>query len=82
MPKTIPTILAIAVLAGSTIQYAAAAEHHRARHVVRAPVVSEPIRNSKAYNSNVYNSNAYYGWRNPSPEPYRYDEALSPPAGH
>jgi hypothetical protein len=74
MPKTIPTILAIAVLAGSTIQYAAAAEHHhRARHVVRAPaVISEPIRNS----------NAYYGWRNPTPEPYRYDEALSPPAGH
>ena len=74
MRKTILTILATALLAGSTIQIAAAAEHHKARKVVRAPaVVSEPIRNSYDYYGN--------GWRDPSPRPFLYDEALSPPAG-
>jgi hypothetical protein len=73
MQKTILTILATILLAGSTIQIAAAAEHHKTRKVVRAPLtVSEPVRNA----------NDYYGWRNPSPQPYVFDEALSPPAGH
>jgi hypothetical protein len=67
------TILATALVASAAVQSAAAAQHHKARKVVRAPaVVSEPIRNA----------NDYYGWRNPSPQPYAFDEALSPPAGH
>ena len=73
MQKTILTILATTLVAGLAIQTAAAAEHHKTRKVVRAPVViNEPIRN--AYD--------YYGWRTSSPQPYVFDEALSPPAGH
>jgi hypothetical protein len=73
MRKTILTILTTALVAGAAVQSAAAAQHHKAHKVVRAPAaVSEPIRNA----------NAYYGWRNPSPQPYVFDEALSPPAGH
>jgi hypothetical protein len=79
MRKTILTILGSALLAASTVQIAAAAEHHRTRRVERAPApVSEPLRND------VYNSNAYYGW----PAPYvsdwsRYENgAESAPAGH
>jgi hypothetical protein len=73
MRKPILTILAATLVAGAAIQTAAAAEHHRTRKLVRAPVVvSEPIRNAYDYN----------GWRNPSPQPYVFDEALSPPAGH
>jgi hypothetical protein len=56
MRKTILTMLGSALLAVSTVQIAAAAEHHRARKVVRVPApVSEPFRNA------YYNSNAYYG---------------------
>jgi hypothetical protein len=48
MRKTILTILGAALLAASTMQIAAAAEHHKARKIDRAPApVSEPIRNSR-----------------------------------
>jgi len=60
MRKTILTIFGAALLAASTVQIAAAAEHHKARKADRAPApVSEPIRNS----------NAFYGWPSPSVEP-------------
>src|SRR5258708_20050290 len=60
MRKTILTIFGAALLAASTVQIAAAAEHHKARKADRAPApVSEPIRNS----------NAFYGWPVPSVEP-------------
>jgi hypothetical protein len=73
MRKTVLTMLAATLVAGAAAQAAAAAEHHRTHKVVRAPaVLSEPIRNA----------NDYYAWRNPSPQPYVFDEALSPPAGH
>jgi hypothetical protein len=80
MQKTILTILGSVLLAVSTVQIAAAAEHHRARKVYRAPVpVSEPFRDA------YYNSNAYYGW-NPrwaESERLRYEGgAISAPAGH
>jgi hypothetical protein len=73
MRKTILTILAAALVAGVAVQTAAAAEHQKTRKVVRAPaVINEPTRN--AYD--------HYGWRTSSPQPYVFDEALSPPAGH
>jgi Ni/Co efflux regulator RcnB len=55
MQKTILTILASSLLAASTIQFAAAAEHHRGHKLYRthAPV-SEDIRNSNAYDAPVY----------------------------
>jgi hypothetical protein len=75
MRKTILTILGAALLAASTVQIAAAAEHHKARKANHAPApVSEPIRNS----------NAYYGWPSPSIESgwSRYENgAMSAPAG-
>jgi len=50
MRKTILTILATAVLAASTAQIAAAAEHHKARKVFREPApISQPVRDSNAY---------------------------------
>jgi hypothetical protein len=50
MRKTILTIFGAALLAASTAQIAAAAEHHKARKADRAPApVSEPIRNSNAF---------------------------------
>jgi hypothetical protein len=82
MRKTILTILGSALLAVSTVQIAAAAEHHRARKVARVPApVSEPFRNYPAY----YNANAYYGWNSPwvESERLRYEGgAISAPAGH
>jgi hypothetical protein len=55
MRKTILTILGSAVLVASTVQIAAAAEHHKVRKVYREPApVSETFRNSNAFNSNAY----------------------------
>ena len=73
MRKTILTILGAALLAASTVQIAAAAEHHKARKADRAPApVSEPFRNS----------NAYYGWPSAEPGWSRYENgAMSAPAG-
>jgi hypothetical protein len=74
MRKTILTILASALFAATTVQIAAAAEHHRGHKADRAPAVaSEQIRNS--------NANA---WPSPAAEPgwSRYEDgALSAPAG-
>ena len=52
MQKTILTILASSLLAASTVQFAAAAEHHRSHKLYRthAPV-NEDIRNSNAYDA-------------------------------
>jgi hypothetical protein len=75
MRKKILTILGSALLAASTVQIAAAAEHHKARKVYRAPApVSDEFRNTNAY-----------AWRSPSVEPdwLRYQNgAMSAPAGH
>jgi hypothetical protein len=50
MRKTILTILGSALLAAFTVQFAAAAEHHKSRKVHRAPApVSEDFRNSNDY---------------------------------
>jgi hypothetical protein len=74
MRKTILTILATALLAATTMQIAAAAEHHRGYKADRAPAAaSEQVRNS--------NANA---WPSPVAEPgwSRYEGgALSAPAG-
>jgi hypothetical protein len=74
MRKTILTILGSALLAASTVQIAAAAEHHTARKIYRASVpVTEELRNSNAY------------WAAPPVDPgwmSRYENgAESPPAG-
>ena len=50
MRKTILTILGASLLAASTVQIAAAAEHHRGHKADRAPATaSEQFRNSNAY---------------------------------
>jgi hypothetical protein len=79
MRKTILTILGSILLVGSTVQIAAANEHHKSRKVYREPApVAEPFRSPAAYRSN-----AYSGW----PAPYardwsRYENgAASAPAG-
>ena len=75
MKKTILTILASALLAGSMIQVASASEHYRTSRVVRAaPVVVNP-------SADVRNA---YAWSNPD---YGYwvsraeGGAISAPAG-
>ena len=75
MQKTILTIVAAAVLAASTVQIAAAAEHHKARKVYRTQApVSEPIRNSNDYYAPSPWADS--GWS-------RYEGgAISAPAGH
>jgi hypothetical protein len=74
MRKTILTILGSALLAASTVQIAAAAEHHKVRKVDRAPApVSEPFRDTNAYGPAPL---AQPGWS-------RYQNgAMSAPAGH
>jgi hypothetical protein len=73
MRKTILTILGSALLAASTVQIAAAAEHYKGRKIYRAPApVTEDFRNSNAY------------WPAPSVDPgwSRYQNgAESAPAG-
>jgi hypothetical protein len=82
MRKTILTILGAAVFVGSTVQIAAASEHHKYRKVYREPApFAEPYRG--AYD----NSNAHYGdgWPGPYAESNRsrYENgAGSAPAGH
>ncbi len=50
MRKTILTILGSALLAASTIQIAAAAEHYKGRKIYREPApVAGDFRNSNAY---------------------------------
>ena len=73
MYKTILTILGSAALATSFVQVAAAAEHHHARKVYRAPVV-QTFRDSNAgLDTYTY---AQPNWS-------RYEGgAISAPAGH
>ncbi len=75
MRKTILTILGAALLATSTAQIAAAAQHHRSHKMYRAPApVSEDFRNSNAY-----------AWPSAPAESdwSRYSGgAISAPAGH
>lgn len=82
MRKTILTILGSALLVASTVQIAAATEHHKVRKVYRASApVSEPLRNSNAYR----NSNASYAWPTSPAESDRSryaNGAMSAPAGH
>lgn len=74
MRKTILTILASALLAATTVQIAAAAEHHRGYRADRAAAAaSEQIRNANAD-----------AWTSPAAEPgwSRYESGgLSAPAG-
>jgi hypothetical protein len=74
MRKTILTIVGAALLAASTVQIAAAAEHHKVRKLYREPApASDTFRNS----------NAYYGWPAPAQSDWsRYSGgAISAPAG-
>jgi hypothetical protein len=94
MQKTILAILGSALIAASLTQAAAAAEHHKARKVVRAPAAaSEQFRNSNDYYVPEFrNSNDYYapeyGPTTTLPQPsrseiQRYENgAESAPAGH
>jgi hypothetical protein len=68
MRKTILTILGASLMVASTVQIAAAAEHHR---IHRAPV-SEQFRNSNAYAAPVA----------VQPDWSRYSGGMSAPAGH
>jgi hypothetical protein len=68
MSKTILTALGAALIAASTVQFAAAAEHHPVRKAARA-AVSEQVRNAN-------NSIAA-----PS-QPSYYSGGYSAPAGH
>jgi len=58
MRKTLVAILCLALLAASSIQVAAAAEHHKARKTSRKPAtVNEQFQNSN--NEQFRNSNPY-----------------------
>ncbi len=75
MRKTFLTILGSALLAAFTVQFAAAAEHHKSRKIHRAPApVSEDFRNSNDYYG------APYAWRQPDWSRYQ-NGAESAPAG-
>ena len=81
MSKTILTILGPALLAASTVQIAAAAEHYHGRNVYRAPMpISEPIRNSNAFSVSPYVYAEPYGYAEPAWSRYT-SGALSAPAG-
>ena len=87
MRKTILTILGSALLTASTVQIAAAAEHHRTHRVHRAPtLVSEPFRDSNAYYAPTYEPSyaPTTPWAQPDWSNYsRYENgAESAPAGH
>jgi hypothetical protein len=86
MQKTILAIVASSLLAASTVQFAAATEHHRSHKLYRAHApVSEEIRNSNAYYVPDHYAPAYASpWRQPDWSDYsRYQNgAESAPAGH
>ena len=68
MRKTILTILGSALLAASTVQIAAAAEHQKVRKIYRAPApLTEDFRNSNAYWPAPY---AEPGWSRSQPSPH------------
>jgi hypothetical protein len=81
MSKTILTILTAALLAASTVQIAAAAQHYHGRNVSRIPMpMSEPIRNSNAFWVSPYAYGEPYGYAEPAWSRYT-SGALSAPAG-
>jgi hypothetical protein len=72
MHKTILTILGTALIAGATVQLAAAAEHHHTKAAARVPApASDQFRNSNA------------AWPATQEQPYwsRYSGGYSAPAG-
>ena len=72
MHKTILTILGTALIAGATVQFAAAAERHHAKTSARVPApTSDQFRNSNA------------AWPAKQEQPYwsRYSGGYSAPAG-
>ena len=72
MRKTILTVLGVSLMVASSVQMAAAAEHHHVRKVYRAPA-SEPFRNGNG-------SLAWPAQSNWNPD-YTDGHALSAPAG-
>jgi hypothetical protein len=85
MRKTILTILGAVLVAASTVQIAAAAEHHRVPKVQRAPApASEQFRDTNDYYAPFRDSNDYYAPSSPWQQPdwSRYQNgAESAPAG-
>jgi hypothetical protein len=83
MQKTILTILASSLLAASTVQFAAAAEHQKSHKLYRthAPI-NEEIRNSNAFYAPTYAPSSR--WPRPDWSDYsRYQNgAESAPAVH
>ena len=72
MRKTVLAILGTALIAGATVQFAAAAERHHAKKATRAPVpASDQFRNSNA------------SWPTLQEQPYWsvYSGGYSAPAG-
>ncbi len=77
MKKTFLTILGATLFVASTVQFAAAAEHHKARKLTRAPApMSETLRNSNAYD---YARPA--PWAQPDWSSRYENGAMSAPAG-
>jgi hypothetical protein len=73
MRKTILTILGSALLAASTVQIAAAAEHKNRKAESAPPLVSEPVRDA--------NASAFYPAPLPNWSRYYEGGAISAPAG-
>jgi hypothetical protein len=72
MHRTILTILGTALIAGATVQFAAAAERHHTKKAARVPApASDQFRNSNA------------AWPTQQEQPYwsRYSGGYSAPAG-
>jgi hypothetical protein len=72
MHKTILSILGTALIAGATVQFAAAAERHHAKTAARVPApASDQFRNTNA------------AWPAKQEQPYwsRYSGGYSAPAG-
>ena len=78
MKKTFLSLVGATLFVASTVPFAAAAEHHKARKLSRAPTpISESIRNSNAYDEARPAPWAQPDWSS------RYENgALSAPAGH
>jgi hypothetical protein len=70
MRKTILTILGASLIVVSTVQFAAAAEHHRSHRTA----VSDQLRNSNAYVAPAHVA--------PQPDLSHYSGGISAPAGH
>jgi hypothetical protein len=65
MRKTILTILGSALVLASTVQIAAAAEHHKVRKIYCAPApVSEPFRYSNDYYASPWTGSDWSRYQN------------------